>query len=167
MKLNVYNLSFSIFALYFLSFASCSTTEPDHTNIYDSPTVHYEYTPLEIETLSLINLYRINIGLNKLAINDYISSKCEEHNNYMIMNNVVNHDDFITRSNLILKTLGMIKVSENIAYNYKSPQGALDAWLKSPEHKEIIEGDYTCFGISIRENPTNGKIYYTNIFAKM
>jgi uncharacterized protein YkwD len=63
--------------------------------------------------------------------------------------------------------LGALKVSENIAYNYNSPQGAFDAWLNSPEHSENIEGDFTNFGISIRENPVNHKKYYTNIFEKI
>jgi len=35
------------------------------------------------------------------------------------------------------------------------------------EHKKIINGDFTDFGISIRENPVSGKKYYTNIFVKM
>jgi uncharacterized protein YkwD len=85
----------------------------------------------------------------------------------MIANNVVNHNDFDARSADIMKLLGAKKVSENIAYNYNSAQGAFDAWLKSEGHKENIEGDFTHFGISIRENPVNGKKYYTNIFLKI
>jgi uncharacterized protein YkwD len=41
------------------------------------------------------------------------------------------------------------------------------AWLNSPSHKENIVGKYTHFGIAIRENPTTGNKYYTNIFAKI
>jgi len=57
-------------------------------------------------------------------------------------------------------------VSENVAYNYQSNAGVLNAWLLSDGHKENIEGEYTHFGISIKTNPATGKKYYTNIFMK-
>jgi uncharacterized protein YkwD len=65
-----------------------------------------------------------------------------------------------------MQVLGAKSVSENIAYNYNSPQAALDAWLKSPSHKANIEGNFTHFGLSIRVSE-DGKKYYTNIFAKI
>jgi uncharacterized protein YkwD len=128
--------------------------------------IEYNYTPEELEVTDLINEYRASIGLNTLEIINYVSVKSEEHNNYMISNNVVNHNDFVARSEDIIKTLGVIKVSENIAYNYKTPQAAVNAWLASPEHKKNIIGDYTNFGISITKNPINSRNYYTNIFVK-
>ena len=108
----------------------------------------------------------MSIGLNALEKNDYVSFKSEEHDNYMITNNVVSHDDFVARSEDIMKKVGAKTVSENIAYNYNSPQAAVDAWLKSPAHKANIEGNFTHFGLSIRVN-AEGKKYYTNIFAKI
>jgi hypothetical protein len=45
-------------------------------------------------------------------------------------------------------------------------RNCINAWLKSPGHKENIVGNFTHFGISIRENTETGKKYYTNIFAK-
>jgi uncharacterized protein YkwD len=39
--------------------------------------------------------------------------------------------------------------------------------LNSASHKENIEGNFTHFGIAIRENATTGKKYYTNIFVKI
>lgn len=128
--------------------------------------VDYNYTPAELEVMDLINKYRTSIGLNTLEKINYVSVKSEEHNNYMITNNIVSHDDFVARSEDIIKALGVIKVSENIAYNYNTPKAALDAWLASPEHKKNITGDYSNFGISVTENPINGRKYYTNIFVK-
>jgi uncharacterized protein YkwD len=165
MKTNLFNFSALVLMIYSLSCISC--TEAASADVYVPQVMNYTYNPSELEAMALINSYRISIGLNKLEKNEHISYKCEEHNNYMIKNNVASHDDFNSRSENIIKVLGAIKVSENIAYNYKTVQGALDAWLKSPGHRETIEGDFTCFGISIRENPTNGKIYYTNIFVKI
>jgi uncharacterized protein YkwD len=126
----------------------------------------YTYNSSEIEAMALINAYRVSIGLNELQQINHISYKSEEHDNYMITNNVVNHDDFVARSENIMKVLGAKSVSENIAYNYNSPQAALDAWLKSPSHKANIEGNFTHFGLSIRVS-AEGKKYYTNIFVKI
>lgn len=80
--------------------------------------VDYTYSVSEIQTMDLINNYRISIGLNPLEKINYISLKSEEHDNYMITNNVVNHDDFVSRSENIMKVLGAKTVGENIAYNY-------------------------------------------------
>jgi uncharacterized protein YkwD len=65
--------------------------------------------------MKLINDYRLSVE----KIN-YISVQSEEHDNYMISNNVVNHDGFVDRSENIIKTQGAKTVGENIAYNYTS-----------------------------------------------
>jgi uncharacterized protein YkwD len=149
---------------------SCSSNSSEDTTTSTSASAQkvtsYEYNTTELETMSLINKYRASIGLGELQSINYISFKSEEHDNYMIANNVVNHDDFVTRSENIMKVLGAKSVGENIAYNYNSPQAAVDAWLKSPAHKANIEGNYTHFGLAIRIS-ADGKKYYTNIFAKI
>ena len=149
---------------------SCSSDSSEEST--DTPTAStqkamtYTYNSNELETMALINAYRVSIGLNELKEINHISYKSEEHDNYMITNNVVNHDDFVSRSENIMKVLGAKSVAENIAYNYNSPQAALDAWLKSPAHKSNIEGNFTHFGLAIRVS-AEGKKYYTNIFAKI
>jgi len=150
-------------------FNSCSPDSSESDDLGPRPQIvlNYTYSSSELAAMNLINTYRVSIGLNALEKVNHISYKSEEHDNYMIVNNVVNHDDFVSRSENIINVLGAKRVSENIAYNYNSPQAALDAWLKSPGHKENIEGDFTHFGISIRENPATGKKYYTNIFVKI
>jgi uncharacterized protein YkwD len=147
---------------------SCSSDSAENTNSSTSSqkVMSYTYNSSEIETMALINNYRVSIGLNELKEIKHISYKSEEHDNYMITNNVVNHDDFVARSENIMEVLGAKSVAENVAYNYNSPQAALDAWLKSPSHKANIEGNFTNFGISIRVS-AEGKKYYTNIFVKI
>jgi uncharacterized protein YkwD len=166
MSSKLLRVSSFIAILFFISCTSEETasTESDQTS---SLVLNYDYSPVELETMTLINNYRVSIGLKALEKINHVSYKSEEHDNYMIANNVVNHNDFEARSSNIIKVLGAVKVSENIAYNYNSAQGAFDAWLNSEGHKQNIEGDYTHFGISIRENPANGKKYYTNIFVKI
>ncbi|MCV2483291.1 CAP domain-containing protein [Flavobacterium sp. SH_e] len=128
---------------------------------------NYTYNDTELQTMKLINEHRASVGLNALERINHISYKCEEHNEYMIANNVVNHNDFVERSQNITNVLGAKKVGENVAYNYKTPEAALRAWLDSPGHKENIEGDFTHFGISVTTDAATGKKYYTNIFAKI
>ncbi len=148
---------------------SCSPVNSEIPNSITSSqavTMNYSYSSPEKEAMNLINAYRASIGLNSLEQNNYISYKSEEHDNYMIINNVVNHYDFVARSQNIMNVLGAKTVSENVAYDYNTPKSTLDAWLNSPEHKACIEGDFTHFGISIRADSA-GKKYYTNIFVKI
>lgn len=147
---------------------SCSSDSSENTTpqTVNEKITNFSYSSTELETMALINAYRVSIGLNELKAIDHISFKSEQHDNYMITNNVVNHDDFVSRSENIIKVLGAKSVAENIAFNYNTPQGALDAWLKSSGHKANIEGNFTHFGLAIRVN-AEGKKYYTNIFAKL
>jgi uncharacterized protein YkwD len=150
-----------------LTMNSCSSDSSENpTSPASAQAMPYAYNSSELEAMALINAYRVSIGLNELQQINHISYKSEEHDNYMIANNVVNHEDFGARSENIMNVLGAKSVSENIAYNYNSPQAALDAWLKSPSHKANIEGNFSHFGLSIRVS-AEGKKYYTNIFVKI
>lgn len=158
-------LFFSFLMILFISCSSDEEAQKDENSIIIVK--EYTYSPIELETMAIINAYRKSIGLNELEIINHVSYKSEQHDFYMIANNVVSHDDFASRSDNIIKALGASKVSENIAYNYNSAQGAFDAWMNSPSHRDNIIGNYTHFGLAIRESPINGRKYYTNIFVKM
>lgn len=163
MKSNLLGALSLIVIAYTLDSCSSDNVESQDTNVV----MNYTYVSSELETLELINIYRLSIGLNALEKINHISYKSEEHDNYMIANNVVNHHGFVERSENIKNVLGAKTVSEIIAYNYNSPEAAFTAWMNSPKHRETITGDYTHFGISIRENPDNKRKYYTNIFIKI
>ncbi|WP_188050860.1 CAP domain-containing protein [Flavobacterium sp. GP15] len=167
MKLNL--LYVLLLGAVMCSSISCSSDDSE-TQIADASVekvINYSYNSFELETMNLINDHRASLGLKRLERINHMSYKSEEHDNYMITNNVVNHNDFVARSENIMKTLGAKSVGENIAYNYSTPKAVLDAWLASPGHRENIEGNFTHFGIAIKENPANGRKYYTNIFAKI
>lgn len=148
---------------------SCSSDSSEVTA--DSTTAviveNYTYSDIELETMKLINDYRVSVGLKPLEKINHISYKSEEHDYYMIDKKAASHDGFVSRSENIMKVLGAKTVGENIAYNYNSPQAAVTAWLNSAGHKANIEGDFTHFGIAIKQDSTTGKKYYTNIFAKI
>jgi uncharacterized protein YkwD len=167
MKTYLLRLVLLIAVIFTMNSCSSDSSEASVVEAKSQEVLNYNYRADELETMKLINDYRVSVGLNTLKKINHISFKSEEHDEYMIANNVVNHNDFVARSENIINVLGAKKVGENIAYNYSSPQAAVTAWLNSPAHKENIEGDFTSFGIAIRENATTGKKYYTNIFAKI
>ena len=145
---------------------SCSSDSSDDVATDNKVIVTYNYNETETQLVTLINDYRVSQGLNALQVINHISYKSQEHNEYMIDNNVVNHDYFEQRSNNIIQVLGAERVGENIAYNYLTAESATQAWLNSPGNKANIVGDYTHFGISVTVNPETGRKYYTNMFMK-
>lgn len=145
---------------------SCSNDSEELTDSSSQLVTDYAYSNDELQLLDAINNYRAANSLNPLILINHISYKSQEHNFYMIDNNVVNHDFFFERSNNIIEVLGAVKVAENVAYNYNNANSVLNAWLNSPDHKKNLDGNYTHIGISISVNTSNGKKYYTNMFMR-
>ena len=145
---------------------SCSSDSSEGSSTDKKIVTTYTYNDTELKIVTLVNNYRQSIGLNTLEVINHISYKSQEHNIYMIENNVVNHDYFQQRSNNLIQVLGAATVGENIAYNYQTAESAMSAWLNSPAHKANIEGNYTHLGISVTVDETTGKKYYTNMFMK-
>ncbi|MES2811464.1 MAG: CAP domain-containing protein [Bacteroidota bacterium] len=150
-----------------LTLFSCSKEEVASSEPKTSSQVNvkYNYTSDELEVLNLINNYRASKGLNILEKIDYIATVSEGHDHYMISVGEISHNNFQDRYEALVTNLGAKTVSENVAYNYSTPQGVFKAWLASEGHRLNIEGDFTHFGISIRAN-AEGKKYYTNLFMK-
>jgi uncharacterized protein YkwD len=126
----------------------------------------YVYFQFEIDILNLINSHRQSIGLLTLTLTNHTSNNCLDHTNYMISTNTVNHNNFVSRSGNIQCALNASRVGENVAYNFKTPESVVNAWLASTSHRENIENpEYTSFGISVRINSLD-KAFITNIFTK-
>ena len=145
---------------------SCSSDSSESASTDKKIVTTYDYNDVELNLVTLINNYRQSKGLRTLEVINHISFKSQEHNIYMIDNNVVNHDYFQQRSDNLIRVLGAEKVAENIAYNYQTAESAFTAWMNSPAHKANIEGDFTHFGVSVSTDPNTGKKYYTNMFMK-
>lgn len=141
-------------------------TEVDSVITPETVVTTYNYSAIESETLRLINEHRLSKGLNALKMQNHISYKCLEHNKYMIKNNKMNHDNFSSRSENIMKVLKAKKVGENVAHKYKTAADVVKGWLNSSDHRANIEGDYTHFGIAITSD-ASGNRYFTTIFAKI
>ncbi len=148
------------------SLNSCSNNEVSETvSVKENVVTSYDYIAIETDLAKLINEYRASKGLSILTLDNYVSKISEGHDHYMIDKNEISHDLFDYRYNNIVNVHGARKVSENVAYNFNTAQSTLNAWIKSPEHKANLEGDFTHFGISIKTNP-NGVKFFTNIFMK-
>jgi uncharacterized protein YkwD len=121
----------------------------------------FSYNEKESKLLDLINNHRNSLGLSILKTNDYTSFECLKHNQDMLELGKVSHFNFVNRSERIKQALKVKAVGENIAYNFKTPEATLKAWLNSEEHKENVENTkWMEMGISCFDK------YSTNIFIK-
>ena len=149
-----------------ISVTSCSAEKtPEETvttiDLNNPPDVKLN----EIEILQLINEHRISMDLDPLVDHSLVKAVAFTHTDYMIEANSISHDNFYDRKESLEVNAEAVKVSENVAYGFSSPESLVNAWLNSPSHRETIEGDFTDFDISAEQN-VNGKWYYTNIFIK-
>lgn len=129
------------------------TAEKENTD------VKYVYSLKEIELIDLINYHITSLGLPKLKINNYVSSKCLQHNSEMILAGEATHNGFESRSQDIIDNLDVKYVGENIAYGYASASSIFKAWLGSPNHKKNLEDSkWLQMGLSITDK------HVTNIF---
>ena len=117
------------------------------------------------EILALVNDHRSSLGLSTIKRDQtYASAYAVDHTKYMIDMGRINHDNFNVRSKA-LKDRGALMVAENVAYGYDTAEGVVHAWLNSPGHKNIIEGEYTHSGFGVLKNP-KGTYYFTQIFYR-
>lgn len=117
------------------------------------------------EILHLINEHRNSIGLATLkADQSYASAYAVDHTQYMIEKSKISHDNFGIRSSA-LKEQGAKIVGENVAFGYDSAEAVVNAWLNSPNHLKVIEGQYSHSGFGIIPN-ANGTYYFTQLFYK-
>lgn len=147
---------------------SCSSdSEPTdiNNNTISETAKSYNHSAFELELLDLLNDYRVSNGLNALSTIEHISYVSAGHDDYMIAINEANHDNFNDRKVNMQQVLGAVRVGENVAYGFSTPQAVLNAWIQSASHRANLEGDYTHFGIAVKEN-SEGKKYFTNIFIK-
>jgi len=114
------------------------------------------------EVLAEVNLHRTSIGLAALKDNSDSDVKAVEHTKYMATKGEISHDNFYKRSDY-LKARGAGRVSENVAFGYRSAQEVVAAWIKSDSHREALEGNFTHSGMSVVRNE-KGTAFFTQIF---
>jgi hypothetical protein len=128
----------TLFLFVFGLLTSCS---PEEDGIYFDQVLETKlsYSPIEIEILDLVNIYRVEKGLISLNKLNIISSVAESHSNYMVNVGKVNHDFFPERHEKLVNNASAKSVGENVAFGYSSAESVVSAWLASDSHREIIE----------------------------
>lgn len=105
--------------------------------------------------LNLVNQERQKIWLWVLKINENLNKSAQWHAKYMSETKDFNHT-----TKAWLKFYERIKNAwyswktmwENIAYNQRSEQQVMDAWMNSPWHKaNILDPDFTEIGIGFED----------------
>lgn len=111
--------------------------------------------------LELTNNERIKVNLNSLTLNDRLSEAAEKKAKDMFVKNYWSHFgpngetpwDFILGSGYQYEYAG-----ENLAKNFLFSQGVVDAWMKSPTHKDnLLRKEYTDVGFAIVNGVLNGE----------
>jgi uncharacterized protein YkwD len=160
--------------LYVLSmlvlFASCSKDELDQNNTanyeIDLTIVQKNDSEMTNQIFQLVNDHRLSIGLSPLVLDEaYGSAYAVDHTDYMIGVSQINHDNFHIRSGA-LQNRGAQRVGENVATGYNDAETLVFAWLNSPGHREVIEGNFTHTGFGVFQN-NNNRYFFTQIFYKM
>ena len=149
-----------------LIITSCSSTsvaeEEQLFNEEGSENLDVQLTNQEQQLFDLINDHRISIGL-ELSAESYEFAL--DHNQYMIAQGELSHDNFNARASSIAKITSANFVAENVAKDYMSVEDAMAGWLESNSHKTTIEGDFTHTTLSIKQD-SQGNPYYTQIFFR-
>lgn len=156
----------SVVILSMCSKTSSAEEEKFEEAFLENEKVSINPSEMETEVLDLINDYRASIGASKLQTSSASYAHAEDHNNYMITQNKLSHDNFQSRASKIALEIGAVDVGENVARYYTTAQLVFNGWLESSSHKEAIEGEYTHTTLSVTLDK-DGRPYFTQIFMKV
>jgi uncharacterized protein YkwD len=127
-----------------------------------------DLTPAEVEqkTFRLVNEHRAGKGLPPLVWEECIAAECRAHSRDMADGSTAfGHTGFADRVNRIYAAIPGRLAGENVAY-HSSAAGAVDVWLKSPEHLKLIENDFDLSAVGVSFTKDGSLIYFTQIFIK-
>ncbi len=117
------------------------------------------------EILQLVNEYRASKELAPLAKDQqFASAYAVDHTQYMIEASRISHDNFGIRAQA-LRENGAQSVGENVGYGYNTASDLVEAWINSPAHRDVLEGNYTHSGFGVIQN-NQGRYYFTQLFYR-
>jgi uncharacterized protein YkwD len=157
-----------LFVAFTFTLGSCTT---DSTNEMEEMSAMYnevdntQYTAMELEMLKLINEHRASLGLKALKTCAHATMKIREHNQYMMDQGEISHDNFDDRATYLKKVEHSKKVGENVASGDRTAKAVVDGLLNSPGHKANIEGNYSHIGLAVTTSNEN-RIYFGQLFHK-
>lgn len=120
---------------------------------------------VEQEMLVLVNDYRVSLGFNSLEYSAVAYAYASNHNDYMIAQGSLSHDNFSARASDISAEVNAAYVAENVARDYATARDAFDGWLESPSHRKTVEGEFTHTAVSVKQD-ASGNLYFTELFFR-
>ena len=147
---------------------SCSSTETSSSDLYtevEATTAKATTSTIEKEVMNAVNDYRVSQGLNVLEFSSIAYDFANSHNDYMISEGQISHDDFNIRSSKLSVQANADYVSENLGKDFTNADDILKAWIASATHKKVMEDQFTHTAVSVKAD-ANGVLYYTQLFFK-
>ncbi|MRI01195.1 CAP domain-containing protein [Kriegella sp. EG-1] len=145
---------------------SCSSSNTEEAELYAeiaATNSKAEISEIEQEVIDAVNGYRASKGLSTLKFSNIAYDYANAHNQYMIEAGEISHDDFAKRSAKLSTEANSDYVSENLGKDFYSAEQILEAWINSPTHKKVMEGDVNYTAVSVTAD-ANGVLYFTQLF---
>jgi uncharacterized protein YkwD len=133
-----------------------------------TPIVNANIAPgMEREVLTLVNDYRKLKKLPPLQTNAAIEYQARRHSMDMGTHRIpFGHQGLSFRMKYITeKVEGVTQVGENVAFGNLSAKAVVNGWIKSPNHRQNMEGNFKYTGVGVTRNMQN-QLYFTQIYAK-
>lgn len=122
---------------------------------------------MNADIINGVNAYRKSKGLPAMQLLAIAAAEAARHSSNMASKKVpFGHAGFNQRALAIANEMqGTSATGENVAYGKMTTEQVIDAWLKSPNHKANIEGNFNYTGVGVAKD-NKGVVYYTQIFVK-
>jgi Uncharacterized protein with SCP/PR1 domains len=128
---------------------------------------------LEDDILRMVNEERAKVGAPALSMESMRRDVARGHSKDMAVRNFFDHNNPDGKSPFDRMRAAGISYStagENIAYNTypvdRAAKAAMDGWMKSDGHRKNIQNaKYGRTGIGVYRNPSNGRVYLTQVFT--
>lgn len=118
---------------------------------------------VNLELLRLINDHRINKAIQPVREELHLHEEAVNHAIYMQGQKKASHDNALARRKYFLNN-GFKTYGEITSFGYTKPESLFKAYLKSENHKKIIENpSYNCVGIYTCFD--GGKMYNCVVFG--
>lgn len=126
-------------------------------------------TEQENEVIRLVNVQRVNNGLQPLTANWELCRVARYKSADMANKGYFSHTSPTYGSPFrMMEDFGLrfSAAGENIAYGQTTPAQVMNSWMNSPGHRSnILNGTYTQIGVGLAKNK-NGVCYWTQMFMK-
>jgi uncharacterized protein YkwD len=122
---------------------------------------------LGADIINIVNEYRRGKGLPSLRMLNIANTEASLHSQEMANKKVgFGHTGFNQRALVISRQLnGTSATGENVAYGKMTAHEVVAAWLRSPAHRQNIEGTFNYTGVGVARD-SQGLLYYTQLFIK-